>query len=172
MAMTGAVVRVLGAMLGGVLLVACAARATAPVQPTEETPAAREAPALSGPSLERAKGAGRFAQSAAADGPSAVSPPSENEAPFEAQGGYDLAPIPVHVPNPEYPAEARAKEIHGRVVVEFVIDRSGRVSRARVVRSIPGLDEAAVECVRRWQFKPALLGGKPVETTAQAPVDF
>jgi TonB family protein len=85
---------------------------------------------------------------------------------------YDLAPIPVRITRPEYPAAAGAKGVHGRVVVEFVIDRSGRVSSARVVRSVPELDAAAVECVRSWQFKPALREGKAVETTAQAPVDF
>jgi protein TonB len=86
--------------------------------------------------------------------------------------GYDLAPVPVRITDPEYPAAARERGVRGTVLVEFVIDISGRVGSARVVRSVPGLDAAAIDCVRSWLFKPALRAGKAVETTARAPVKF
>ncbi len=41
-----------------------------------------------------------------------------------------------------------------------------------MVESVPALDGAAVDCVKRWKFKPALKGGKPVAVLARAPVIF
>lgn len=73
---------------------------------------------------------------------------------------------------PKYPRAAFDKKIEGAVVVELLIDAEGRVAQARVVQSVPGLDEAAVECVRKWRFKPALKNGQPVATVAQAPIVF
>jgi len=58
------------------------------------------------------------------------------------------------------------------VEVEFLIDVKGRVASTRIIRSVPGLDEAAVECVRKWRFEPARKAGKVVATVARAPVTF
>jgi TonB family protein len=48
------------------------------------------------------------------------------------------------------------------VVVECVIDRTGRVAATNVVLSVPGLDQAAVDAVRHWRYEPALLHGAPI----------
>ena len=56
--------------------------------------------------------------------------------------------------------------------VEILIDATGRVAKARVVKSIPELDAAALECVRDWVFQPAQKAGHPVSTVASAPVTF
>jgi protein TonB len=64
------------------------------------------------------------------------------------------------------------KKVQGVVLVEFLIDSTGRVSHPRVVRSIPLLDEAALEAVREWVFYPALRRGQAVPTIARAPVSF
>jgi protein TonB len=64
------------------------------------------------------------------------------------------------------------KKIEGTVEVEILIDITGRVSKARVVRSIPALDNAAVETVKQWIFSPAIKNGRPVATVASAPVTF
>jgi protein TonB len=58
------------------------------------------------------------------------------------------------------------------VKVEILIDKTGRVAKTRVVKSIPELDAAALECVRDWVFQPAQKGGQPVSTVASAPVTF
>ena len=58
------------------------------------------------------------------------------------------------------------------VVLEILIDEAGHVVRARVVRSVPLLDEAAVRAVRKWLFAPALRRGRPVATVAMAPITF
>jgi outer membrane biosynthesis protein TonB len=46
------------------------------------------------------------------------------------------------------------------------------VAKARVVRSIPALDEAARQTVLQWVFSPAIKNGRPVATVASAPVTF
>ena len=85
---------------------------------------------------------------------------------------YDSPPRPVHITRPLYPRDAFDNEIEGVVVVELLIDASGRVARGRVIQSIPKLDEAALECVRSWTFTPARKDGRAVPTIAHAPVQF
>jgi protein TonB len=85
---------------------------------------------------------------------------------------YDQAPRPVRMPKPQYPQEAFVKKVEGTVVVEIVIDITGRVVFAKVVQSIPQLDAAAVQCVYQWVFQPAVKHGRPVATRATAPVTF
>jgi periplasmic protein TonB len=85
---------------------------------------------------------------------------------------YDRPPMPLKTPPPRYPSAASVKRIEGTVFVEFFIDANGRVTRARVTRSIPQLDEAALAAVRGWLFTPAVKNGRPVGTLATAPVTF
>ena len=85
---------------------------------------------------------------------------------------YDRPPRLLNPSKPKYPPEAFVRKIEGVVIVEFVIDATGRVVRARIVQSIPMLDAAALEAVRAWVFAPALKRGIAVPTAAQAPVTF
>ena len=85
---------------------------------------------------------------------------------------YDQGPRPIKITQPKYPPEAFVKKIEGTVEVEILIDSTGRVARARVVRSIPALDAAALQTVYQWVFSPAIKGGRPVATVASAPVTF
>jgi len=59
---------------------------------------------------------------------------------------------------PKYPEAARAARAHGTVMVQALVRKDGSVGDVRVAKSIAGLDEAAMECVRQWKFKPALGG--------------
>lgn len=107
-------------------------------------------------------------------GPAAVAvcdapPPSGSSVPVE---DYDVPPRPLHITKPEYPPSALAKGVEGTVLMEILIDSSGRVVRAKALNSINELNRAAFECVSRWEFAPAMKDGKPVATIAQAPVTF
>jgi protein TonB len=73
---------------------------------------------------------------------------------------------------PVYPAVARAARVEGVVILEATIDRHGRVANARVLCSIPLLDQAAVDAVREWQFSPTLLNGVPVPVIMTVTVNF
>jgi protein TonB len=85
---------------------------------------------------------------------------------------YDAPPRLVRQTRPRYPQEAFVKRVEGTVVVEILIDASGRVSRTRVIESIPLLDEAARDAVSGWLFQPAVKRGHPVPAVAHAPVRF
>jgi TonB family protein len=67
----------------------------------------------------------------------------------------------------------RANGMRGEVLVDFVVDREGRVRNAYVARSLnPSFDDAAVEAVQRWRFEPGRVGERPVSTHMQVPVIF
>ena len=85
---------------------------------------------------------------------------------------YDQPPRLLKQTRPVYPQEAFIKKIEGVVTLEILIGVDGKVGRARVLRSIPQLDAAAIQTVKQWLFSPAVKGGRPVPTTAQAPVSF
>ena len=60
----------------------------------------------------------------------------------------------------------------GVVILEAVIGVDGRVADAKVLRSIPLLDQAAVDAVRQWVYTPTLLNGVPVPVIMTVTVNF
>lgn len=108
-------------------------------------------------------------------GGAAGSPPPVDVAWAKALGvevEYDKPPKVIEVTRPAYPKTAFKKGIAGTVLVEFVIDRRGRVAHTRVLKSVRELDAAALKCLRAWRFEPAIKGGEPVATVAHAPIVF
>jgi TonB family protein len=73
---------------------------------------------------------------------------------------------------PEYPEEARAARVEGVVILGIVIGEDGSVIDSTVLRSIPALDQAALEAVSQWEFEPTLLNGEPVEIEMAVTVNF
>jgi TonB family protein len=73
---------------------------------------------------------------------------------------------------PVYPPVAESARIQGAVVVDAIIDVEGNVKGARVVRSVPPLDQAAVDAVRQWKYTPARLNGAPMECIMSVTVTF
>jgi protein TonB len=73
---------------------------------------------------------------------------------------------------PVYPAEALAARVSGIVIVEATIGADGTVTGARVIRSIPLLDAAALAAVRQWQYTPTLLNGVPTPIVMSVTVAF
>jgi periplasmic protein TonB len=83
------------------------------------------------------------------------------------------APVPIHTADPEYTEEARSAKIEGAVLIQLVIDENGIPTEPKVVRSLDkGLDEKAIEAVKKWRFKPALKDGKPVSVAASIEINF
>jgi len=62
---------------------------------------------------------------------------------------------------PVYPEIPRQAHIQGTVILEATTDIHGRVAAVKVLRSIPLLDEAAVEAVRQWLYEPMVINGRP-----------
>ena len=73
---------------------------------------------------------------------------------------------------PAYPEDARAAKIEGVVILGIVIGEDGSVLDTTVLRSIPALDQAAVDAVSQWVFEPTLLNGEPVEIEMSVTVNF
>lgn len=73
---------------------------------------------------------------------------------------------------PVYPAAARDAGIQGVVIMEVRIEADGRVGSAGILRSIPALDQAALDAVRQWEFEPGLLNGVPTPVIMAVTVQF
>jgi protein TonB len=73
---------------------------------------------------------------------------------------------------PVYPEIARAAHKEGTVILEAVLDTTGRVTQLRVLRSEPLLDQAALDAVRQWRYSPSLFYGKPVSVLMTITVRF
>ncbi|HEY3441671.1 MAG TPA: energy transducer TonB [Paludibaculum sp.] len=88
-------------------------------------------------------------------------------------GGGVSAPVPIFKVEPEYSEEARKAKFQGTVLLAIVVDESGQTGNVRVVRALGmGLDEKAMEAVRKWRFKPGYKDGKPVSVLANVEVNF
>jgi TonB family protein len=87
-------------------------------------------------------------------------------------GGNIRPPTKVKDVTPVYPAIAKSANVLGEVVIEATIGTDGKVSDAKVVRSIPLLDRAALDAVRQWEYMPTLLNGVPVPVTTMVRVNF
>jgi TonB family protein len=85
-------------------------------------------------------------------------------------GGPIAAPSRLEIA--KYPPEAAAAGIQGNVLAEIVINESGIVSDAKIVRSIPILDEAALQAVRNWRFAPTMVDGQSVPVRMTVTVNF
>ncbi len=73
---------------------------------------------------------------------------------------------------PVYPADARQKRISGTVVLLALISRTGHIERLAVVSGPTALQQAAIQAVRLWLYKPYLVNGEAVEVEAQINVVF
>lgn len=74
---------------------------------------------------------------------------------------------------PNYPGVARSQGLTGEVVVEFLVDESGRVQDPRVVRSTdPMFDASALTAVEKWRFEPGTRYGRVVRFRMAVPIQF
>jgi protein TonB len=88
-------------------------------------------------------------------------------------GGGVSAPVVLYKVDPEYSEEARKAKYSGTVVLQLVVDATGRAQNIRVVRSLGlGLDEKAIEAVNKWKFRPGYRNGQPVAVMATIEVNF
>ncbi len=74
--------------------------------------------------------------------------------------------------DPVYPDEAPQKGIEGIVILEAKIAEDGKVIDAMVLRSVPGLDGAAIAAVKQWVYEPMIIKGKPVKAIFTVTVRF
>lgn len=87
-------------------------------------------------------------------------------------GGNIKPPRKIKDVRPIYPADAQAARVQGIVVIEVTIGADGRVTNTKVLRSIPELDQAAIDAVRQWEFEPVLMNGVATAVIMVATVNF
>ena len=99
-----------------------------------------------------------------------------------------IGPRPVRYVEPEYTQAAKKRQIRASLEVQVVIDKRGRVEKARVLKRFLldeesnrrkavdvigyGLEEAALAAARQWRFRPARKGREPVSSTTTLTFSF
>jgi len=94
------------------------------------------------------------------------------EEPAQAAPSTEVAAV--DTPTPAYPMELACAGVGGQVILSLAVGVEGTPTGVRLVLTSgnEALDQAAVEGVKDWQFKPATRGGQPQATTIQVPVNF
>jgi protein TonB len=90
-----------------------------------------------------------------------------------AENAFDEAPTPVQTRAPAYPEPLRREGVSGMVSINVTIDEGGNVTKAVVAKSSNvGFEQAAIEAVSHWKFKPAKKSGQAVAVSVVLPVRF
>jgi TonB family protein len=100
-----------------------------------------------------------------------VQPGQRDRDGFYHVGGNVQAPRKLEG-GPPYPEDARNAGVSGPVIVELSLDETGTVRNARIAQSIPLLDAAALDTVRRWHYEPTIVNGRPVPIKMNVTVNF
>ena len=101
-------------------------------------------------------------------------PPPKAAAPVEPVrvGGNVKEPRPVKMVPPVYPPLASRARVSGTVLLEATLTAQGTVEEIKVLSGHPLLVEAAIQCVKQWQYEPTYLNGVPVPVILTARVHF
>jgi TonB family protein len=103
---------------------------------------------------------------------SAQEPPRPADEPLRVGEGI-TRPEKISGAAPVYTELARRARVSGTVITEAIIDEQGDVVNVRVLKGLPmGLDQAAVDAVKTWKFKPATVEGRPVKVYYVLTVNF
>ena len=100
-----------------------------------------------------------------------IPPPPVARKPVQTGGDIRPPAKTKHVA-PIYPSIARQNGVQGTVILEAIISEDGAVRDLRILRSIPLLDNAAMDAVRQWQVTPTLLNGQRVPVLMTVTVAF
>jgi protein TonB len=85
----------------------------------------------------------------------------------------NVAPKPIHIEKPIYPAEFRSAQIAGYALTDFIIDTSGTPTQVQIVRaSDQAFAVAALAAMELWRFSVGEKNGKPVACRVEIPIEF
>jgi TonB family protein len=85
----------------------------------------------------------------------------------------DRGPRGIYTPDPEYSEKARRLKINGTVILSLIVGIDGLPRNVKVEKGIGyGLDENALEAVRKWKFQPAMKNRRLVETHISVTTSF
>ncbi|MEW5900094.1 MAG: energy transducer TonB, partial [Acidobacteriota bacterium] len=89
-----------------------------------------------------------------------------------AEATGEVRPKIIKKVDPVYPEAARKAGIQGIVLLEARTDEKGNVVQVRVLKSIPELDQAAIDALRQWKYEPCVIDGKPAGIAFSVTVQF
>jgi TonB family protein len=87
-------------------------------------------------------------------------------------GGAIAARNLINRKQPAYPEAARQARVQGTVKMHVVLAQDGSVKAIEIVSGDPLLQQAAMDAVKQWRYKPFLLNGQPVEVDTEVDVIF
>lgn len=107
-----------------------------------------------------------------------VAPPANSGAsnakpngPVRVSGGVMAGAI-LHKEIPIYPYQAKIDHVSGMVVLHAVISKAGTVANLTVVSGDDRLQQASIDAVKKWTYRPYMLNGQPVEVDTMIQVNF
>jgi TonB family protein len=92
-----------------------------------------------------------------------------------AQCAAAVLPVPIYQEKPQYTQAAMAEQIEGNVLLEVVVSADGSTGDVKVVKSLDkehGLDQQAVDALKRWTWKPGTRGGEPARVVVNVEMTF
>ena len=121
--------------------------------------------------VNASRGNGAVRQAGFGDADAAAAPPAK---PKTQEVAPRITPAEIlSKPTPAYTDEARRLHVEGEVLLEVVLEASGKLKVVRVVRGLGhGLDESAIRAAEQINFKPALRDGQPADSTAVLHIIF
>ena len=93
----------------------------------------------------------------------------------DVYANYDCENIQMFLKrNLKYPELARQERVSGQVVVEFIVDKKGKVSKPKILKSLGfGCDEEVIRVVNKMDcWQPGMIKGKKVSSYLRLPVNF
>lgn len=97
---------------------------------------------------------------------------SQPDGPILRVGGDIRTPGKLQNTDPVYPKVALDGGVAGVVVIEVTIGADGSVTDARIVRSVPLLDEAALDAVKQWKYERTIKDGVAIPVRMTVTVNF
>lgn len=92
--------------------------------------------------------------------------------PEAAKGGQLLQPKLISSVASSYPPAAKSAHVQGDVLIDALIDKTGRVAATKVLEGPPLLQQAAIDSLRLWKYEPARLNGEAIPIHIKVNVNF
>ena len=92
--------------------------------------------------------------------------------PAAIKGGQLVQPKLISTIASAYPAAAKAAHVEGDVLIDALIDSTGKVAATKVINGSPLLQQSAVDSLRFWKYEPARLNGEPIPIHIKVNVNF
>ena len=74
--------------------------------------------------------------------------------------------------HPVYPLDALRAGVEGMVIIQAVIGKNGKIKSAKIIQSIPLLDSAALDAIKKWEYKSIVVDGEAREITLTVSISF